>query len=257
MKPLYEQRKEKLPYGLKKPTRIIGREEKGGEGQSRPLPQQRHQPRPQTHQPERGHHNPNVRPAHRRREHELVRHQFHQTGIDQNPRADAVEHPVYNQRRLTARRPRLPDAQADGDRYGGGEGVSEAEDIWRPALALGPWRDGQSRPEPEPFEGLVEDEDDVEGFELVAGDGEGEADKDGVEDDAELEDEDGRHLRGVVFEEAGGVLGGEFPGFFDVVFLVVVGVAEVVVTRGMGGLHGHFPSRLLGGGCCDVGSVLT
>ena len=45
----------------------------------------------------------------------------------------------------------------------------------------------------------MEDEDDVEGFELFASDGEGEADEDGVEYYAEFEDEDGGHLGGVVF----------------------------------------------------------
>ena len=44
----------------------------------------------------------------------------------------------------------------------------------------------------------MEDEHDVEGIELLAGDGEGQADEDGVEDDAEFEDEDCRHLSRVV-----------------------------------------------------------
>jgi len=56
----------------------------------------------------------------------------------------------------------------------------------------------------------VEDEDDVEGVEGGAGDGEGEADEDGVEDYAEFEDEDCGHLGGVVFDVVGGfgVVGG-------------------------------------------------
>lgn len=43
----------------------------------------------------------------------------------------------------------------------------------------------------------MEDEDDVQGDEFRSGDGEGEADEDGVKDDAELEDEDGSKLGGV------------------------------------------------------------
>ena len=41
----------------------------------------------------------------------------------------------------------------------------------------------------------MEDQDDVEGVEFCAGHGERQPDEDGVEDDAELQDEDGRHLR--------------------------------------------------------------
>ena len=44
------------------------------------------------------------------------------------------------------------------------------------------------------FEGLVEDEDDVEGAEFVAGDSQVEADDDRVEDDAEFEDQKGGDL---------------------------------------------------------------
>lgn len=46
----------------------------------------------------------------------------------------------------------------------------------------------------------MEDEDDVEGVELLARDGKSKSDKDGMKDDAELEDEDCRHLSGVVFD---------------------------------------------------------
>lgn len=61
----------------------------------------------------------------------------------------------------------------------------------------------------------MEDEDDVEGFELLACNCEGEADEDGVEDDAEFEDEDGGELGGIVFCEVGVAV---FAGVAEVVF---------------------------------------
>lgn len=64
----------------------------------------------------------------------------------------------------------------------------------------------------------MEDEDDVESFELLACDGEGEADEYGVEDDAEFEDEDRGELGSVVFCD------------FGIGVAVVAGVAEVVVA---------------------------
>ncbi len=104
----------------------------------------------------------------------------------------------------------------------------------------GPGRGGEAGAETEAFEGLVEDEDGVEGCEGGAGDGEGEADEDGVEYYAEFEDEDGGHLGGVVFYfvvgvgcwgfgvgvgEGGGLGGGFWGGGGGVVFDVFACVA--------------------------------
>lgn len=61
----------------------------------------------------------------------------------------------------------------------------------------------------------MEDEDDIEGFELLACDREGETDENGVEDDAEFEDEDGGELSGVVFCEVGVAV---FASMTEVVF---------------------------------------
>lgn len=74
----------------------------------------------------------------------------------------------------------------------------------------------------------MESEDDVEGVEFGAGDGEGEADEDGVEDYAEFEDEDCGHLRGVVFYVGvrGLVVGG---GRLGIVVGGVLGGAVVVL----------------------------
>ena len=48
----------------------------------------------------------------------------------------------------------------------------------------------------------MENEDDVEGVEFFAGDSEGETDEDGVEYNAEFEDEDCGDLGSVVFEQS-------------------------------------------------------
>ena len=154
-----------------------------------------------------------------------MRHQLDQARIDQNARADAIEHAIHHQRRLAAGRVTIAHGQADGDGDRRRDAVPERQEIGRPALGGGPGRDGEAGAETEAFEGLVEDEDDVEDCEFGAGDGEGQADEDGVEDDAEFEDEDGSHLGGVVF---GGlsVVGG---GGVDVG--VGARVAEVVVAR--------------------------
>ena len=82
----------------------------------------------------------------------------------------------------------------------------------------------------------MEYEDDVEGVEFLARDCEGEADEYGVEYHAEFEDEDCRHLRGVVFYFVRGFLefGGDgrvLRGVGDVLVIVLdvlAGVREVV-----------------------------
>ena len=70
-------------------------------------------------------------------------------------------------------------------------------------MVFGPGSAGETGTETETFEGLVEDDHDVERCELVSCYGESEADEDGVEDDAEFEDEDGCHLRAEIFDGAG------------------------------------------------------
>ena len=155
-----------------------------------------------------------------------MRHQLHQAGVDEDAGGDAIEDAIDDERRLAAGGIGVAHAEPDGQGEGGAEGVGQAQPVGRVPLARGPGGGGESGAEAEALEGLVEDEHDVEGGELGAGDGEGEADKDGVEDDAELEDEDGRHLRAVVGR-----------GFvlvdLQVVVDVLARVAEVVVAGGV------------------------
>ncbi|KFY06173.1 hypothetical protein V492_08125 [Pseudogymnoascus sp. VKM F-4246] len=80
--------------------------------------------------------------------------------------------------------------QVAGRRTRSGDSVHRAQDPGEPLLGQGPGGGGETGTETEALEGLVEDEDDVEDDEFFAGDGESETDEDGVEDDAELEDED-------------------------------------------------------------------
>ena len=161
-----------------------------------------------------------------------MRHQLHQTSINQDPGTDAIKHPIDDQRRLAPRRIRHPQAQSYGNSDGRRKSVSDRKDIRRPEPILRPGSHCQSRAETEAFEGLMEDEDDVEGLEFLACDGEGEAYEDGVEHDAEFEDEDGRHLRRVVLDWPETVL-------FDVrlVFAMFTRVSQVVGARGMNGRY--------------------
>ena len=160
-----------------------------------------------------------------------MRHQLDQPGINQDPRADSVKHAIDHQPRLAAGRIHPANAQPDGNGHGSRERVPHRHIVGGITRAggrrAGEGGDGQAGPETEAFEGLVEGQHDVEGGEFGAGDGEGQADEDGVEYHAEFEDEDGRHLRGGVFGGAGGGGGGGGRG-------VGACVAEVVVAGGVG-----------------------
>ena len=83
-------------------------------------------------------------------------------------------------------------------------------------LGFGPWCSSKSGAETETFECLVEDEDDVEDVEFGTSHGKSESDKDGVEDDAKFEDEDGGHLRGVLFRFMKTDSGGSDSGRFGI-----------------------------------------
>ena len=143
-----------------------------------PLAEQRHESRTKGHRPNSAKDLFDRRPLHVPAEHELVRHEFHQAGVDQDTGRDGVEDAVDDQRRLRAGRKRLPHAEADGDGDGRGDRVACREPVGSPALGLGPFDRCQSRAEGEAFEGLVEDEHDVEGGEFFSGDGESETDED-------------------------------------------------------------------------------
>ena len=62
----------------------------------------------------------------------------------------------------------------------------------------------------------MEDEDDVEDVEFVASHSKSKSNEDGVEDDAEFEDEDGGHLCGIVFRFVSSESSGSDVGHFSI-----------------------------------------
>jgi hypothetical protein len=157
---------------------------------SSPFTQQRHKPSASRHRRKSAKHLFQRRILHVPAEHELVRHQLHQASINQNTSRDGIENTINDQRRLRTRRKRLPHAESDGDGDWRGNRISGAEVVGRVSFAFRPFDRGEAGAQGQAFEGLVEDEHDVEGGELGACYGEGEADEDGVEDYAEFEDGD-------------------------------------------------------------------
>lgn len=155
-------------------------------------------------------------------------HQFDETGVNEDTGRDGIENTVDNEGGLRSRGVGFPDTQTDGDGDGSAETVRQTEDVGSPTAILGPRRDGQSRSKTETFEGLMENEDDEEGVEFRAGHSQSETDEDAVEDDAEFQDKNGRHLSLVVLEA-------EWIGcVIDLIVFVLV--AEVVLAGNMSAL---------------------
>lgn len=130
--------------------------------------------------------------------HELMRHQFHQRSVDQNPSRDRIENAVDNESRPPLWWVCLPYAQANGYSDWRGDAVPKGEDVWGEALGPGPWDGGETGAQTQALKHLMENKDDVQGYELGAGHGERQPDEDRVEDDAELQDEHRGQLRHVV-----------------------------------------------------------
>ena len=120
-----------------------------------------------------------------------MRHKLHKTSVDKNTSGDGIENTIRQQRSPALRRKRLAHAQTNSNGNRGRDAVAETKEVRGPALGRGPGDFSETGTQTEAFEHLVEDEDDVEGDEFLAGYGKGEADEDGVEDDTEFEDEDG------------------------------------------------------------------
>ena len=127
-----------------------------------------------------------------------MRHELNHTGVQEDTRTDGIEHTVDDQGSPSAGRVRMANAKSDSDSERGREAVTDCHQIRSPALRSGERNDSKTRAEGETLEELVEDEDRVQGFELLPGNRQREADEDGVEYDAKLEDEDRSQLGGVV-----------------------------------------------------------
>ena len=136
--------------------------------------------------------------------------------VHEDAAADGIEHTVDNPAGGGLQRKRLGRYEAHANGEGRADGVEHPEQVGRPPPGAGrPGGHAEARAQSKPLEGLVEDQDNEEDDEIV-GDGESQADENGVENDAELEDEDGRHLGGVI-----GVL---------VTLDVIVSMSEVVLS---------------------------
>lgn len=121
--------------------------------------------------------------------------QLDEAGVDQDAGADGVEDAVHDERRGASGLEALADAETRRDGDGRRYRVHDGEQVGHVPLGAGPGGGGEPGAQTETLEGLVEDQHDVEDAELVARDGQREADEDRVEDDTELEDEDRHHLR--------------------------------------------------------------
>lgn len=163
-----------------------------------------------------------VRPLELQREQELVSHQLDETSVDQNPRQQRVEHPVDKKRRSQARSVTLTHPKTNSNGDGGNQGKGGGEHPGGPAV-LTPVGGGDSQPQTESFEHLVENKHDVKGDELVTSDRQRQPGEHRVEQDTELKEED-THKRARVLL-LGDVFGGSAEDF---VVLVVVGVAVVL-----------------------------
>jgi len=150
-------------------------------------------------------------------------HELDEPGINQDTRAYRVKDTIDDEGRLRPRRVAVADAKADSNGDRRGQAIRDTKGVGSPLFGFRPWDRGKPRAQPEALERLVEDEDDVQGYELCASHGEGEADEDGMEDDAEFEDEDGGHLRCVR-------LGYEAALFPVGIVHVVAGMAKVVLA---------------------------
>jgi hypothetical protein len=135
-------------------------------------------------------------------EQEIPSQQLDERGVDENPGRDGIQHAADHVGSEAARLVRVTQSQADGDGNRGGEAVAGAEKPGQPGHAAGEWDGGHPGADTQSLEGLVEDDDRVEGVELGAGSAQVQADDDGVEDDAEFEDQEGRDLlaEGALFD---------------------------------------------------------
>ena len=229
---------------------------------SSPLPQQRHQRGAQKNTNDHKR-QPLVVPRALRIKQKVPRQQLHQPRVDQDARADGIKQAIDHIRRVAAAVIRGPQAQANGNGNWRRQAVPQAQRPRQPGQAL---RDGygrQARADAEALEGLVEHEHRVQDGEFGAGGAEVEPDEDGVEDDAELEDQEGGDLllegalrgrgvrvrvelfhvgRGGAFVDGVG-RGFGFDGGADHV-LLVAGVEALLVLVGLAGGDDAFDIRV-------------
>lgn len=130
------------------------------------------------------------RTAHVWVEHELVGEELNEAGVQQDTGADSVENTVDE---LLGVGIVGFGTNTGSDTNGGGQGIDASEDEGHPSLVFRPGSNGQTRPQTQALEHLVEHQDDQEDDKVVSGT-KGEADEHTVEHDTEFKDEDGEKL---------------------------------------------------------------
>lgn len=126
-------------------------------------------------------------------EKEVSSQQLDKTSVDQDTSGNSIKDAGDDVRGERARVIRRADAEANGNCDGSRKAVGRTQEPGEPAALL-EGDGGETGADTEALEGLVEDEDGVEGREFIASNAEVEADNDRVEDDAELKDEEGGDL---------------------------------------------------------------
>ena len=121
-------------------------------------------------------------------------HEFYQPSVDQDTGTDRIKDTIDNQGLLAIRRECRRDAKTDGNGGRGSDAVCTTKNPRQPRFPAWPFGSCKTGTQTKTFKSLVEDEDDVEDIEVVAGDGKRETDEDGVKDDAEFKNEDCGHL---------------------------------------------------------------
>lgn len=127
-------------------------------------------------------------------EQKVAGEQLDKTGIEENASGDRVQNTTDNRGSEASTLVAGGKSQTDGESDGGGEAVSQAKSPGHPVEALGEGDRRQTGADTEALEGLVEDDDRVQGVELLADDAEVQTDDDGVEEDTKFEDQEGRNL---------------------------------------------------------------
>lgn len=122
-----------------------------------PVTEKSHQTSTKRHKPKRLERPTNRPILHVRAKHKLMRHELHQTGINQDTRTDRIKNAIGEKRSTGLWSKRLADTQTNGNSNRGGETVADAEKVRGPALGSGPGDFGETGAQTEALEHLVED----------------------------------------------------------------------------------------------------
>ena len=158
-------------------------------------------------------------------------HELDETSVDQDTSTDAVENAVGDQSSLAARSEGLTNTKSDGNSDGSTDGIAETKEVRRPAFRIRPRNSSETSAQTETFKGLVENEDNIEGIELLTSNSQSQSDEDRMEDDSKLEDEKSSHLGSVRFgDDAGSLRLSLGLSGRELIVNVRTSMAQVVIT---------------------------